>query len=293
MDTSTFWVDLLGASVRYVNAGGIRTRFIEAGEGDLLIMLHGSGGHAEAYAKNVLPLAEHFHVCAIDMVGHGFTDAHPTLTGAAATADHVLRFMDAMGAGSAFLAGESLGGATAAKVALEHPDRVKKVVFITGAGLQMGEEADRLAAPGREAFQRLSAAALGNPTRQTIRERLGWLFYDPEKSITDELNEVRYQIYTHRQALASRAPTAQGNGQPPTSPRGIGVSLTPEVLREIKVPFFFLWTDHNPSMPWQAAEMAHKAMPGSKFHVIQHAGHWPQYEQTEEFNRVVVEFLKG
>jgi pimeloyl-ACP methyl ester carboxylesterase len=296
VDTSTFWVDLLGASVRYVNAGGIRTRCIEAGEGDLLIMLHGSGGHAEAYAKNVIPLSAHFHVCAIDMVGHGFTDAHPTLTGVEATADHVLRVMDALGERSAFLAGESLGGATAAKVALEHPERVKKVVFITGAGLQMGEEADKLAAPGRESFQRLSAAALGNPTRQSIRERLAWLFYDPEKSITDELNEVRYQIYSRRQAAASRrTPAAQGpQGEvpPPTTPRGIGISLTPERLREITVPFFFLWTDHNPSMPWQAAEMAHKAMPGSKFHVIQHAGHWPQYEQTDEFNKVVIDFLK-
>ncbi len=291
MDTPTFWVDLLGASVRYVNAGGIRTRVIEAGDGDLLILLHGSGGHAEAFAKNVLPLAEHFHVCAIDMVGHGFTDAHPTLTGVDATADHVLRFMDAMGERSAHLAGESLGGATAAKVALERPDRVKKVVFVTGAGLQLGEEADRLAAPGRESFQRLSAAALGNPTRQTIRERLAWLFYDPEKSITDELNEVRYQIYRRRQGLAAPRP-AQGSAQPGGAGRGIGISLTPERLRQITVPFFFLWTDHNPSMPWQAAEMAHKAMPGSKFHVIQHAGHWPQYEQTEEFNRLVIDFLK-
>ncbi len=106
METSTFWVDLLGATVRYVNAGGIRTRVIEAGEGDLLIMLHGSGGHAEAYSKNVVPLGEHFHVCAIDMVGHGFTDNHPTLAGIDATADHVLRFMDTMGAHAAYLAGE-------------------------------------------------------------------------------------------------------------------------------------------------------------------------------------------
>jgi pimeloyl-ACP methyl ester carboxylesterase len=292
LETRTFWVDLLGASVRYVNAGGIRTRCIEAGEGEPLIMLHGAGGHAEAYVKNVLPLSEHFHAWAIDMVGHGFTDNHPTLTGVEATADHVVRFMDAIGADSAYLAGESLGGATSAKIALEHPDRVKKIVYITGAGLQMGEEADKLAAPGREAFQRLSAAALGNPTRETVRDRLGWLFADPEKSITDELNEVRYQIYSRRHGAPPRQqPAGQTGGQQGGAARGVGISLTPERLREIKCPFFFLWTDHNPSTPWQVAEMAHKEMPGSRFHVIQHAGHWPQYEQTEEFNRLVVEFL--
>lgn len=291
METSTFWVDLLGATIRYVDAKGIRTRSIEAGDGEPLIMLHGSGGHAEAYCKNVIPLSEHFHVYAIDMVGHGFSDDHPSLTGVEATADHVLRFMDAIGASSAYLAGESMGGATAAKIALEHPDRVKKLVYITGAGLQMGEEADRLAAPGREAFQRLSAAAQGNPTRETVRARLSWLFADPEKSITDELNEVRYRIYARRYGSGSARPAQRPAGD--RGPQNLGISLTPERLRQITCPFFFLWTDHNPSTPWQVAEMAHKAMPGSRFHVIKNAGHWPQYEQPEEFNRLVVEFLKG
>jgi pimeloyl-ACP methyl ester carboxylesterase len=294
MENRTFWVDLLGAEVRYYDAKGIRTRAIEAGSGEPLIMLHGSGGHAEAYARNVLPLSEHFHVYAIDMAGHGFSDQHPSLPGSEGIADQVVRFMDALNIDSANLAGESLGGAVSAKLALEQPKRVKRVVYITGAGLVMGDEADKLAAPGREAFQRLSAAASSNPTRETVRDRLGWLFADPEVSITDELTEVRYRIYSRRFGEGSIAspganrPAAGGGGG-----GGVGVNLTPERLREIKAPFFFLWTDHNPSTPWQVAEMAHKQMPGSRFHVIKHAGHWPQYEQPDEFNRLVIDFLKS
>lgn len=174
MSGNTFWVAMLGASVAYYDAKEMRTRCLEAGTGEPLIMLHGSGGHAEAYARNVVPLSEHFHVYAVDMAGHGFTDRHPTLSGIEAIADHVLRFMDTLGIQRSHLAGESLGGATAAKIALDHPERVNKIVYITGAGLQMGEEADKLAAAGREAFQRLSAAAFGNPTRETVRARLGW-----------------------------------------------------------------------------------------------------------------------
>lgn len=283
----TFWIDMMGGTVTYYDAKGMRTRCLEAGSGEPLILLHGSGGHAEAFARNVMPLSEHFHVCAIDMAGHGFTDAHRTLPGLDGIADHLLRLMDALGIQRTHLGGESLGGAAAAKIALEHPERVNKIVYITGAGLVMGEEADRLAAPGREAFQRLSAAATANPTRQTIRDRLAWLFVDPEKSITDELVEVRYRIYTRRAAENAAA----GGAQPATG--GVGVSLTPERLRQIKAPFFFLWTDHNPSTPWQVAEMAHKQMPGSRFHVIKNAGHWPQYEQPEEFNRLVIDFLKS
>ncbi|MBM2810333.1 MAG: ohpC [Chloroflexi bacterium] len=279
------WVDLLGSSVRYVDAKGIRTRVIEAGDGEPLIMMHGAGGHAEAYSRNVIPLSKHFHVYAIDLAGHGFSDNHATLFGTEATADHLIRFMDAEGIDSAYLAGESMGGATAVRVALDHPERVKKIVFITGAGLQMGEEADRLAAPGRAAFQRLTAAASGNLTRETVRERLAWLFVDPEVSITDELNEVRYQIYSMRAKMPPPPRPLEA------TPQGLGISITPETLRRIRCPFFFLWTDHNPSMPHQVAEMAHKEMPGSKYHLIHHAGHWPQYEQTEEFNRKVIGFL--
>lgn len=280
----TFWVELLGATVGYCDAKGMRTRYIAAGDGEPLILLHGSGGHAESYARNVVPLGQHFQTYAIDMAGHGLTDSHPTLSGLEANADHVLRFMDAMGIERAHLAGESMGGATAAKLGLDHPERVNKIVYITGAGLEMGEEAAQLAAAGRESFQRLSAAALSSPTLESVRSRLAWLFVDPEKSITDELVEVRYRIYARRAATAP----------PPMASRGgVGVSLTPERLRQIKAPFFFLWTDHNPTTPWQVAEMAHKQMPGSRFHVIKNAGHWPQFEQTEEFNRVVVDFLKG
>jgi 2-hydroxy-6-oxonona-2,4-dienedioate hydrolase/2-hydroxy-6-oxo-6-(2'-carboxyphenyl)-hexa-2,4-dienoate hydrolase len=283
----TIWVDLMGAAVCYCDAKGMRTRYVEAGSGEPLILLHGSGGHAESFSRNVVPLGEHFHTYAIDMAGHGYTDRHPSLGGTDGIVDHLLRFMDTLGIQRPHIAGESLGGAAAARLALEHPDRINKLVFVTGAGLEMGEEADKLAAPGRESLQRLSAAATGNPTRETIRDRLSWLFVDPEKSITDELVEVRYQIYKRRAALDAAA------GGPPPRAAGVGVRLTPERLREIKAPFFFLWTDHNPSMPWQVAEMAHKQVPGSRFHVIRGAGHWPQYEQTEEFNRLLIDFLKS
>ena len=275
---------------RRLSHGGIRTRCIEAGSGpEVLILLHGSGGHVETFSRNVVPLSKDFHVYAVDMIGHGFTDYHPTLFGNEAMSDHLVRFLDAEGISSAHFLGESMGGAVSVRVALDHSDRVKKVIFCTGAGLQMGEEADKLAAPGREALQRLSAAATGNPTLESIRERLSWLFADPEESITDELNQVRYEIYMRRSKMPAppRPEGARGVAGPGAN--------TPELLRQVqaKHPFFFLWTDHNPSMPYQVAEMAHKEVPGSKYYLIKHAGHWPQWEQTEEFNRVVTEFLKG
>src|SRR6185437_8961412 len=68
----SIWADLLGVDLHqhFVDAGGIRTRVLEAGSGPALVMIHGTGGHLEAYARNVRALSAHYRVVLYDMVGH-------------------------------------------------------------------------------------------------------------------------------------------------------------------------------------------------------------------------------
>ena len=70
------WIHVLGLpfAQKYYMAGGVKTRCLEVGEGEPLILLHGTGGHAETYIRNLAAHAPHFRTLAIDMVGHGFTD---------------------------------------------------------------------------------------------------------------------------------------------------------------------------------------------------------------------------
>ncbi|MDQ1489143.1 MAG: 2-hydroxy-6-oxonona-2,4-dienedioate hydrolase, partial [Actinomycetota bacterium] len=72
-NASTIWLEFLGRGVSetFYDVNGIRTRVLEAGSGHPLVMLHGTGGHAETYYRNLGPLSEHFHVYSIDMIGHG------------------------------------------------------------------------------------------------------------------------------------------------------------------------------------------------------------------------------
>ena len=72
----SLWLDMLGTEIRYVptkNYGNIR--IAEAGKqhAETILFMHGINGHLEAYAKNLMPLAEHFHVIAFDFVGHGLS----------------------------------------------------------------------------------------------------------------------------------------------------------------------------------------------------------------------------
>ena len=186
---SSIWVDLMGVEYKqtFYNAGGIRTRVIEAGGGPPLIFLHGTGGHAEAYVRNIEAHAEHFHVYAIDMIGHGYTDRPDCDYNIDNFVDHLIKFLDTIGAKKAYLSGESLGAMVASWTAIKHPQRVIKLVQNTGILMPPN-------ATGRaelaDALERSKRAA-GKLTKEAVRARLSWLMAEPEKTITDELVDVR------------------------------------------------------------------------------------------------------
>ena len=121
------WGDLQGVafSQGYLDAGGVRTRYLHAGDpaAPVLVFLHGSGGHAEAYIRNLEAHAEHFSTYSIDMLGHGYTDkpGHPLEI--AHYMNHLAAVLDSLGVDKAHISGESLGGWVASRFAVDHDPR--------------------------------------------------------------------------------------------------------------------------------------------------------------------------
>jgi pimeloyl-ACP methyl ester carboxylesterase len=285
----SIWVDLLGAEVKFYNAAGLRTRCIEAGKGPAIIFLHGSGGHAEAFTRNVLPLSDEFRVCSIDMIGHGLTDKPTEGYQATDFAKHIVDFMDAAGIDSASIAGESLGGWVAMWTAMLHPGRVRKVVAICGAGLTIEtDDASREhAAAGSAELRRLGKQYVDNPIRENVRLRLNWLFHDPA-DVTEELIDLRTAIYAQPGAEAALTRVGQNSGLGNTE-----YTLTEDRLKTFPKPLLYLWTDHNPTTTSATAERAHKLTPGSSFHELKNCAHWPQWEDPEQFNTAIREFCRS
>ncbi len=285
----TFWLEMLGGEVRYYDAAGVRTRCLEAGSGPPLVLLHGTGGHAESWIRNVLPLAAHFHVYAIDMVGHGFSDKPDLAYTPRDYAAHVRAFLDAVGVARAHLTGESLGGWVALWLALEHPERIDRLILNTAAGLKLSA-AQQIVPPARAEMARLTRAAIENPTYETVRARLEWLVKDPAQ-ITDELVAVRLRIYqdpaTRRVMPRILAGAALGGDDQP-NPQVI----TPDHLRRVPHPTLILWTSDNPGTTWQEAEGAAALLPQGHFRLLRDCAHWPQYEQAEAYNAITVRFLR-
>ena len=288
---SSIWVDLLGSQTVY-RGKKYRTRVIEAGEGEPLIMIHGIGGHAEAYSRNLMRLARHFRVMAIDLIWHGLS-SKPKFDPRTMPlyADQILDLADSIGAKKFSIEGESLGGWIAASMALNHGDRLNKIVLNTNAGVVFKQgKVDIRPNEGTNLLRDRSIAAVQNPTQETIRKRLEWLMASPDR-VTDELVELRRAIYSEpstRDSLSSvfnAAFTPDSPGQ---------VDRIPEDrLKEIKVPTLVLWSDKNPGAGADVGIYTASLIPGSQHYCINDAAHWPQWEKPEEHDRVVTAFLQG
>ena len=129
-------VELLGTQTRIVRGERWHHRVIEAGEGgEPLILIHGIGGHAETYARNMHNLARAgFHVYAIDALFHGYSSKQPYRDEARAAlqAEAVLDLVDALGHDRVHIEGESMGATIAFEFGMAFPERSGGIVFNTG-----------------------------------------------------------------------------------------------------------------------------------------------------------------
>lgn len=284
----TLWNAMLGAEVRYLDAGGVRTRYLTAGDGPPLLLLHGTGGHLEAWAHNIAALAQHFRVVVPDMVGHGLTDKPTDLEYVVSDyTAHVRLLMDRLDISSAHLAGISLGAWVASWLALEAPDRVERIVNCTGGVFRWkdGESA-------REATERKAMVGanegLRDLSRDSVRRRLHSLFHDPT-ACTEELVDLRLALYSRPGAPELLA--TLHHMVPSSSPARARFALTEEHLAALASPVLYLWGEHNPGGSIASARRAAELTPEAELVVIDGTGHWPQWEAPEAFNDHVISFL--
>jgi len=278
-------VDLLGTETRYYQTPGFRTRVIEAGKGVPLILMHGGGGHAETYSRNIKPLAQVCRPMAIDFCWHGLSSKPPYRQGnwCRQFTEQVLELIDAVGADKAHLEGESLGGWICMDMAINFPDRVDKVILNTAWGMEMpGADTTDL-----DSLRETSVNALNNPTRELIRKRLDWLM--PLGGVTDELVTLRLALWSEPQTRKALTEYYERLFSPQTD----ALLFKDAELAKIKAPTLLLWTEKNPFAGPDVAERLHRVIPNSQVHVMMGAAHWPQWEKPEEHDEVVIRFLES
>jgi 2-hydroxy-6-oxonona-2,4-dienedioate hydrolase len=277
----TVWVGLMGLeyAVRFHRIGEWDTRCIEAGDGEPLLLLHGTGGHCEAYSRNVAPLSEHFRVVAFDFAGHGYTTHTTRDLDIIDYVDQVVGLMDALSIDAAHVSGESLGGWVAARLAARHPGRVRRMILNTPGGTLVNPEV-------MNRIRTLSQQAADDPSDERIRARLEWLMADPS-SVTDELVAIRQKIYA-RPGFAQSMRHLLCLQDVDIRTRNL---LTDDELSSITAPTLVVWTSNDPSGPAAEGRAIRERIPGAQFAFIDQAGHWPQWEQADHFNEIHINFL--
>ena len=282
---SSFWIDLrAGAFAQgYLTAGGYRTRYLHAGQHGQppLILLHGTGGHAECYSRNLLAHGEHFDTYAIDLIGHGYSDKPSFPYEIDVYVEHVRAVIDTLGFNQIRLSGESLGGWVAARFALKYPERVTQIVLNTTGGATMNLEV-------MQRIKTLTMAAVATPTWDTVKARLEWLMADPA-TVTDDLIACRQAIY-QAPGMLEAMPHILCLQEPDIRARN---NLTDDEWRAIKAPTLVLWTDKDPTAAVEVGERITSLIPNSEFALMIGCGHWPQFEDPETFNTLHLRFLKG
>jgi 2-hydroxy-6-oxonona-2,4-dienedioate hydrolase len=278
------WPELASGTYRlgYVQAGPIRTRFIEAGpssDDEAVLFIPGTGGHLEAFTRNILPHAQHFRTIALDMIGHGYSDKPDHDYEIKHYVRHLVDFCDAMGLARIHIHGESLGGWIAAQFAIDHPDRVATVTLNTAGGLNTDPVV-------MQRVYNVTMKAVAEASPETVRARLEWLMHDP-KRVTDDLVELRLAIYS-QPGFVTAIEHILCLQNMEIRMRNV---LTDEALTRISAPTLIIWTDHDPTAPVATGERFAKAIPNSQLVVMDDCAHWPQWEKADEFNKLHIEFL--
>ena len=294
-DWNSTWVELMGAEVKVYQGKGWFLRGIEMGDpsNEPLILLHGIGGHGETYARNIPNLSKHFHVFALDMLYHGYSQKEP-FDGANVVdgyVDSLADFIDTQGLKHPHIEGESLGSIVAFHLGLKYPGKAGSLILNTGAPVKFKDKPGIRENPdGVKALARTSLDAVNNPTPETIRKRLEWLMAKPDR-VTDELVDIRLKLYQDPEVRKS-----MNNVYTNAFIDQILFDkywVAEEDCARLKDKSLVFWTEFNPGEGPDIGEKFHSLIPGSSYYCMEDAAHWPQWEHPEEQDQVLIDFIGG
>lgn len=261
-----------------------KVHYNEAGSGTPVILIHGSGAGATGWSNfrpNIGPLAEDFHVYALDCVGWGRSDA--------ATADEydhvamVVEFMEELGIERAALVGNSMGGMIATAVAARHQQKVSHLITM-GPGAFISMPTLFGFGDGPSEGLKILIEGYANPTPETMKRLVDVMTFGPEHA-TDELAELRSAAATARPDHLANALASFRTGGP------VRNAVTVEEAQGISAPALLIHGRDDRVVHYEFTLRLVATIPNSRAVLLNRCGHWAQIEHAAEFNRLVRDFV--
>ena len=287
-------------SSEFIEVGSLRVHHSHGGRGSPVVFIHGLGssGYME-WRYNLEATAARHRVFAPDLPGYGRTEKPRARYTIQYFARFIERYMEDRGLRSAAVVGASLGGRIALELALEHPRLVRKLVLVNTLGL--GRPKVRMA---QMTYGLVTLPRIGEAAMRFARDALHWAppnmirrvaaryagaSSDLVKAMDDGYLDNLRELYATDGFHNAYLTTIRSLINPGALLAG-NHDVT-ERLNELKVPVQLIWGADDPLFPVAHATRAHSMIDRSKLTVIEGAGHTPQAERPEEFNRVLRRFL--
>ena len=274
------------ATYKTADVWGLNIRYVEAGDGPVVLLLHGLADSLLSWYCNIDYLADAgYRVIAPDMPGSGESDKPSHLEyDPDSAAEFVYDFTQELEIEKLSLVGSSAGGLVAALFSLEHPDMVEKMVLVGSGGF--GRRVSWL-------LRLLSVPVLGDLMYQPwLNRKMGItkrLFHRTPDILEELLPEMdRLKALPGARAVLLRSIRSS------ITLRGLRQQeYIIERLKSSKVPLMTVWGADDRIIPVAHAEEVRRELPGSIIHIIPECGHWPQMEKPGLFNPMLTDFLKG
>lgn len=269
---------------KFVQTPEWKMHYNEAGEGPVVIMVHGSGAGATGWAnfhRNIDAFVDAgYRVILMDCPGFGKSDplvtAEPRFV---INARAIKALMDALDIDKAHLVGNSMGGGSALGFAVEYPERLDKMILMGSGGVGRTSLFTPLPMEGIK----LLFGVYRDPSLENLKKMLDVFVYD-SSALTEELINLR-----HRSILAN--PQHLENFLKSIDLSKFQMGDFTANLPDITHPTLITWGRDDRFVPIDWSLKLLNGLPDARLHVFSKCGHWAQWEHADAFNRLVIDFL--
>jgi pimeloyl-ACP methyl ester carboxylesterase len=268
----------------FIEVEGLRIRWLEEGSGPPVLLLHGAslGSSADVWAGNLPSLAAHgLRVIAFDQPGFGLSD-NPRDFSVAYRTRFVLALMDALRLPKAHLVGHSQSGRIAVSLALEHGERVSKVVV-----LGTGSLLPPLPGRGKSDAAEGEDGGAAEPTLAETRRLLEDNVFDTTL-VTPAAVQVRHRMSTGKNFLAFLERTRARDGKKESKAESKPLW---QRLAEVRAPLRMIYGKEDRGHAAERAALSIELNPGLDLHLVRRCKHLVQWDAAEEFAALCGSFL--
>jgi pimeloyl-ACP methyl ester carboxylesterase len=261
---------------QYVDIGDMSVHYLEAGEGDPLLLVHGIGQSLYTWRKNFYELAKTFRVLAVDLPGSGYSGRPDVAYTIEETSQFIEGFLNALQIKTCHIAAFGSGALYALYFMYANPKRVKKAAVIAPGGLTASCP-KQVRMLGGKMFNRMGAMMLNE---KTIRILLEDCYFDRTLVTDDDVKE--YYLPINDTVSKEAIVRAVSN---------LDMGTVMDVLREIEQRVLILWGVDDSWRPAEMANLFHTGIKNSQLTEIRNCGHLLHEEKPDRFNAMLLEFF--